>query len=133
MARVLVVEDDADIAQLLSRRLRGYGHDVLTAPSARMAISLVGLDFPADVVLLDVRLPGMDGFDLLEELRRHPELENPHLPAVFLSGTNTKDNIQRSKDMGATYLTKPFVSGELQGAIVHALNQAEQAQTSPSH
>lgn len=127
MARVLLVEDDPDIAQLVARRLREYGHEVATAPSARLAISLVGIDFPAEVVLLDVNLPGMNGFDLLEELRRHPELDDPDLPAIFLSGTSSEENVQRSKDLGAPYLTKPFVSGEIQGAILQSLRQAELA------
>lgn len=127
MAHVLVVEDDADIGQLLARRLRTYGHDVLVAPSGRMALKLVGLDFQAEVVVLDVNLPGMNGFDLLEELRRHPELDDPHLPAVFLSGAISDENVARSKALGCAYLSKPFVSGELQGALVHALEAAQQA------
>lgn len=124
MARILVVEDDADIAQLLARRLRAYGHTVITAPSARLAISMVGIDFPPEVVLLDVNLPGMNGFDLLEVLRRHPELDNPQLPAVFLSGITSAENVSRGESMGCVYLTKPFVSGELQGAILQAIGAA---------
>ncbi len=124
MARVLIVEDDGDIAALLARRLRTYGHVVSIAPSARMAISMVGIDFPIEVALLDVMLPGMNGFDLLEELRRHPELDNAALPAVFLSATNSPENQSRARELGATYLTKPFVSGELQGAILNALAPA---------
>lgn len=122
MARVLIVEDDADISQLLARRLRGYGHLVASAPSARFAMNAVGIDFPADVVIMDVNLPGMNGFDLLEELRRHPELDRPDLPCVFLSGVTAPENIARGRSLGATYLTKPFVSGELQGAILQAIN-----------
>ena len=120
---MLIVEDDGDIASLLARRLRTYGHVVTVAPSARMAINMVGIDFPVDVALLDVMLPGMNGFDLLEELRRHPELDNAALPAVFLSATTSSENVARAQEMGATYLTKPFVSGELQGAILTALGQ----------
>lgn len=121
MARILVVEDDSDIAQLLARRLRSYDHTVHTAPSARLAMNTVGLDFPADLVILDVNLPGMNGFDLLSELRRHPELDNPQLPAVFLSAITSPENFARGHALGCVYLTKPFVSGELQGAIVKAL------------
>jgi len=121
VARVLIVEDDADLAQLVSRRLRDYGHNVAIAPSARLAMSVVGIDFPVDVVLLDVHLPGMDGFELLEELRRHPELDRPDLPAVFLSGSADPDNQERAQRLGCTFLNKPFVSGELQGALLQAL------------
>lgn len=124
VARILVVEDDADVAQLLTRRLRSYGHMVTSAPSARFAVNTVGIDFPIDVVVMDVNLPGMNGFDLLEELRRHPELNNPKLPCVFLSGVTDPENFARGRSLGATYLTKPFVSGELQGAILQAINDA---------
>jgi DNA-binding response OmpR family regulator len=127
VARVLVVEDDADVAQLLTRRLRSYGHVVTSAPSARFAVNAVGLDFPVDVVVMDVNLPGMNGFDLLEELRRHPELNNRKLPCVFLSAMTDAENIARGRSLGATYLTKPFVSGELQGAILQAINGAHSA------
>lgn len=123
MARVLIVEDDADIAQLLARRLHSYGHDARMAPSARLALSIVGFDFPVEVVVLDVGLPGMNGFALLEELRRHPELDAPALPAVFLSGKTEPENFAQAKELGVAYLTKPFVSGELQGAILQALGQ----------
>ncbi len=121
MARILVVEDDADTSELLARRLRSYGHQVTCAPSARLAMSVVGIDFHPDVVLLDVGLPGTNGFDLLEQLRRHPELEEPHLPAVFLSGSTAEADVARGRSLGATYLFKPFVSGELHGAILQAL------------
>jgi len=120
MARILIVEDDADIAHLLARRLRSYGHVVITAPSGRMAMNLVGMDFAPEVALLDVQLPGMNGFEVLDELRRHPELDNPTLPCVFLSASSKPEDIARGRAMGAAYLTKPFVSGELQGAILHA-------------
>lgn len=121
MAKILVVEDDADVAQMLARRLRTFGHEVVTAPSARLALNSVGLDFPIEIAVLDVNLPGTNGFELLEQLRRHPELMNPHLPAVFLSASVSMENRQRAHAMGSTYLTKPFVSGELQGAILSAL------------
>jgi DNA-binding response OmpR family regulator len=122
VARILVVEDDADVAQLLARRLRNYGHAVVTAPSARLAVNSVGFDFPAEVVVMDVNLPGMNGFEVLEELRRHPELSRPDLPCVFLSAVASAENVARGRELGATYLTKPFVSGELQGAILQAIN-----------
>lgn len=130
MARVLIVEDDADLAQLLARRLRSYGHNVAVAPSGRLAQSLVGLDFPVDVALVDVNLPGMDGFEVLAELRRHPELDNPSLPAVFLSGSTEPTNQERARDLGCTYLVKPFVSGQLQGALLQALARSTESSAS---
>ena len=122
MARILVVEDDLDTANLLNIRLRSYGHAVVTAPSGNLAIHMVGLDFPIELVLLDIDLHGMDGFDVLEQLRRHPELENPTLPAIFLSGSSNPEHRRRANELGASFLAKPFVSGELQVAILQTLN-----------
>lgn len=122
MARVLVVEDDADTATLLSRRLSTYGHVVTVAQSAALALRSVGVDNPIDVALVDYHLPGMDGFELIVELRRHPELDDPFLPCVVLTGDTSAEPLVRAKAVGVACLVKPFVSGELQGAILAALS-----------
>jgi CheY-like chemotaxis protein len=122
MARILIVEDDKDMSNLLSVRLRTYGHLTVAAPSGPLALREVGFDFPIDLALLDISLSGMDGFEVLDALRRHPEIDNPHLPAVFLSGRRKDEVAQQVHDAHATFLPKPFVSGELQCAILHALN-----------
>ena len=123
MARILVVEDDQDMANLLSARLRQYGHAVMTARSGPIALHEVGFDFPIDLALLDISLGGMDGFEVLDQLRRHPELDKPNLPAVFLTGLREPEVAQKAHDMHATLLPKPFVSGELQCAILMALKE----------
>lgn len=121
MARILIVDDDRDVANLLAHRLHEFGHACLVAASGPIALREVGLDFPIELALLDINLTGMNGFDLLEELRRHPELDNPNLPAVFLSGSKDPAHAERAQALGSVYLPKPFVSGELQGAILQAL------------
>jgi CheY-like chemotaxis protein len=122
VARILIVENDRDTAQLLAARLHGYGHVVIGAPSGPLALKQVGFDFPIDVALLDIDLGGMDGFEVLEELRRHPELDDPRLPAVFLTGSKELEVSERAHAAGATLLHKPFVSGQLQCAILKALD-----------
>lgn len=121
MARVLLVEDDRDIALLLENRLRSYGHRVILAQSGRLALTSVGVDNPIDIALIDYHLPGMNGFELLDELRRHPELDNPRLPCVILTADTSAEPQERSRALGIACLSKPFVSGELQGAILAAL------------
>lgn len=121
MARILIVENDKDTSRLLSMRLHSYGHGVTVAQSGPLALQLVGIDFPIDLALLDIDLGGMDGFEVLDRLRRHPELDNPRLPAVFLSGSKDPEMVRRATALGATFLHKPFVSGELQCAILMAL------------
>lgn len=125
MARILVVEDDKDTAQLLAMRLRHYGHAVITAQSGPLALREVGFDFPIDLALLDISLGGMDGFETLDALRRHPELDNPNLPAVFLSGRRESEVAKKAHELHAAFLPKPFVSGELQCAILHALHDED--------
>lgn len=122
MARILIVENDRDTANLLAQRLHGFGHACLVAQSGPIALKEVGIDFPIEVAILDINIGGMDGFEILEALRRHPELDNPNLPAVFVSGSKDPEDAKRAHAMGATYLPKPFVSGQLQGAILVALN-----------
>jgi DNA-binding response OmpR family regulator len=123
VARILIVENDRDTAQLLATRLHDYGHSVIGAPSGPLALKQVGLDFPIDIAVLDIDLGGMNGFELLSELRRHPELDNPRLPAVFLTGSTEPEVSVRAHELGATVLHKPFVSGQLQCAVLMALNQ----------
>ena len=126
MARILVVENDDDVAQLVARCLRTYGHSVTTARNGFLAKHLVGLDRPIDLVLLDINLPGTNGFEVLKELRRHPELNQPRLPAIFLSGSSRPEDEQQARALNATFLRKPFVSSELQGAVIKAVSRGDE-------
>jgi len=119
MARVLVVEDDPDIRQLLDVRLRQQGHLVLTAGSAAEALALLAEKGAPELVVLDVLMPGASGLDLLVELRAQPALRS--LPAIFLSGRVEPEDIAAGRALGATYLTKPVVLSALAQAIDRAL------------
>lgn len=118
MARVLVVEDDADILNLITARCRGAGHKVLSAASGPLALDALGETRP-DLVILDVGLPTMNGFELLAVLRQREGLDD--LPAIFLSAQVQEESIDTGREMGATYLTKPFVASALLTAIDRAL------------
>jgi DNA-binding response OmpR family regulator len=122
MARVLVVEDDADILNLITARCRGAGHKVLGAASGPLALEALGETAP-DLVILDVGLPSMSGFELLAELRQREGMVD--LPAIFLSAQVQQESIDTGRAMGATYLTKPFVASALLTAIDRALPAAE--------
>ncbi len=122
MARVLVVEDDADILNLITARCRGAGHKVLGAASGPLALEALG-ETPPDLAILDVGLPCMNGFELLTELRRREGMTD--LPAIFLSAQVQQDSIDTGREMGATYLTKPFVASALLIAIDRALPSAD--------
>lgn len=122
MARVLVVEDDADILNLITARCRGAGHKVLSAASAPSALEAIG-DVPPDLAILDIGLPTMNGFELLTELRKREGMHD--LPAIFLSARVQQESIDTGREMGATYLTKPFVASALLAAIEQALPSAD--------
>ncbi|MGQ0631935.1 MAG: response regulator [Sporichthyaceae bacterium] len=123
MARVLVVEDDSDILNLVSARCRAAGHKVLSASSGPQALDALGENVP-DVVILDVGLPCMTGFELLTELRKREGMTA--VPAIFLSARVQQESIDAGRALGAAYLTKPFVASALLTAIDHALPTADE-------
>jgi CheY-like chemotaxis protein len=125
VARVLVVEDDPDIRQLVELRLRGLGHRVVAAASGPEALTVIAERGAPEVVVLDVAMPGMTGLELLRTLRDAPE--HAHLPAIFLSARVRPEDIAAGEELGAIYLTKPFVVSALAGAIEKALTAAEPA------
>lgn len=115
MSRVLVVDDDLNLQQLVLTRLRKAGHQVLCAASGTEALAVVEERGAPDVVVLDVGLPGMSGFELLPALRSLAGLEE--LPAVFLSGRVEACDVDAGRAMGAIYLTKPFSAVALTRAV----------------
>lgn len=115
MARILVVEDETDIRALVVRRLQRGGHRVQEANGAAEATGVVAAKGNPDVVVLDVNLPEMDGFELLRRLRQQTGKRD--LSAVFLSGRMQPDDIAAGRALGATYLTKPFAGNPLLAAI----------------
>ena len=118
MARLLVVEDDPDILALVTARCRAAGHKVLSATSGQQALEALG-ETPPDVVILDVGLPMMTGFELLTELRKREGMDA--VPAIFLSARVQQESIEAGQALGATYLTKPFVASALLTAIDKAM------------
>ena len=123
MARILVVDDDADIVRLVVRRLQNANHRVHGVQSAAEASALVAAKGTPDVVVLDVDMPEMDGLELLGQLRE--QSASPELPAIFLSGRMRPDDIAAGRELGATYLTKPFVANALIGAIDAILEEKQ--------
>ncbi|MDP2442153.1 MAG: sigma 54-interacting transcriptional regulator [Hydrogenophaga sp.] len=126
-ARLLVVDDDADMLRLLSMRLGAAGYQVTAVGSAEAALSQLDIERP-QLVLSDVRLPGRDGLALFDEIRaRHPSL-----PVILLTAHGTIPDAVEATARGVYgYLTKPYEARELLEKIAQAL--ALSAPTSPSH
>ncbi len=119
VSRVLVVDDEETIRTLLQAHLKQTGHRVLTASSAQGALAAVQEHGPPDVAVLDVSLPDAQGFDLTQQLRAEPGCED--LPIIFLSANVDQPHIDRGQEMGAVYLTKPYIRAALCNAIDKAI------------
>lgn len=116
-ARLLVVDDDADMLRLLSMRLQSAGYRVSTAGSAEAALAQLDVERP-QLVLSDVRLPGRDGLALFDEVRRR----HPSLPVILLTAHGTIPDAVEATARGVfTYLTKPYDGKELLDKIAQAL------------
>ena len=102
--RVLFVEDDPSVAQMYKLKLELDGYDVDVVSDGEKAVDVARNDLP-DIVFLDIRLPKLDGFGVLEALRKDPKTER--LPVVILSNYSERELIERGLRLGALdYLIK---------------------------
>jgi two-component system, OmpR family, alkaline phosphatase synthesis response regulator PhoP len=102
--KVLLVEDDNMISSMYKIKLETEGFAVLTAEDGVIALELIKKDRP-DIIMLDIILPRLDGFSVLEEVRKDKDLKD--LPVVLLTNLGTEEDKAKGKKMGATdYLVK---------------------------
>ena len=110
MKRVLVVEDEASIREMIALNLRMRQFEVLEAESAEAALTLLAHNPPCDAAILDVMLPGMSGFSLCENIRRTDDA----VGIIILSAKSQEADKIRGLSIGADdYMTKPFSVSEL--------------------
>lgn len=103
---LLIIEDDETIRQALKRVFEREGYKVLTAADGTQ-LSEVLDDSPLDLILLDIGLPWINGFELAEMMKDHRDLKD--IPLIFITGRNSEEDIQKGFDVGADdYITKPF-------------------------
>jgi len=122
MASILVIEDDPSLRDTLRIHLSSAGYSVRVAADATEAIRAILAGVP-DLVLSDISLPYMDGFELLEVLRRDESTRS--IPVILLTGLVDDDSYVRGIKLGAiAYLTKPVLRDELLKAISGALRSA---------
>jgi DNA-binding NarL/FixJ family response regulator len=118
--RLLVVDDDPGLLLAVSETLRADGYDVKTARRGAEALTIVAQSLP-DLIISDIRMPGMDGYQLVKHLRSDPRARL--VPIVFLTAKDeTADRIQGFRLGVDAYLTKPFEPQEL-GAVVTSILQ----------
>lgn len=114
--RILVVEDNEHVSYMLSFLLRRAGYDVIAVSNGRDAQSAIENIEPVDVILLDLMLPYISGYQLIEEIRGNPDWVR--VPIVVLSGKVLEEDIVQALDLGANdYVTKPFRPEELLARI----------------
>ncbi|MEO0362275.1 MAG: response regulator, partial [Pseudomonadota bacterium] len=114
--RVLIVEDEPHIVESLSFLLAREGFDVASLSDGAAAFEALAKSRP-DVLVLDVMLPGMNGFDLLRRLRATPDLVD--LPVLMLTAKGQRRDREIAESAGADrFMTKPFSNAEVVAAVV---------------
>ncbi len=121
--RLLVVDDEPKLLRAIALDLKGEGYDVSTARSGNEALVSVAQTLP-DLIVSDIRMPGMDGYALARRLRQNQS--TALIPIVFLSAKDTtEDRIEGFRTGVDAYLTKPFEPDELLAVIASILNRVE--------
>jgi len=117
--RVLVVDDEASIRDLLSKTLALAEYDVDVAPDGRSALERMRL-YPYDLLIADLKMPGMDGLTVIREAKRY----KTDLPVIIITGFSTESSAIEAVNLGvAGYLTKPFRVPQVLAAAAKALGE----------
>lgn len=121
MAKILIAEDERDIRDLITFTLKFAGHEVVAFPNGAEAAENAAKEQP-DLILMDVRMPIMTGYEACEKIKADPATE--HIPVVFLSAKGQEAEIKTGFDVGATeYMLKPFAPDELTRRVKEILEQ----------
>ena len=121
--RLLVVDDDPGLLLAVSETLRAEGYEVKTARRGAEALMVVAQSLP-DLIVSDIRMPGMDGYQLVKNLRSNPRTRL--VPIVFLTAKDeTADRITGFRTGVDAYVTKPFEPDELAAIVAAILNRVE--------
>lgn len=111
MTKILIAEDEPDIRDLVAFTLRFAGHEVVTATNGEEAVQAAKKEAP-DLIILDVRMPRMTGYDACRAIKSDPALNA--VPVIFLSAKGQEAEIQDGMNAGAEeYLLKPFAPDQL--------------------
>lgn len=120
--RILVVEDDFDISNMLRIYFSGQGYEVQVAPRGGDALSMTRKQLP-NLIMLDIMLPDMNGYDVCRELRTTTRTK--HIPIIFLTQRDERSDVIAGLELGADdYITKPFDIEELKLRVQNAISAA---------
>jgi len=125
---IMLVEDDLDLSEMVSSYFRVQNYDVLTAAWAEEALKIAN-ESPLDLIILDVRLPDMNGFDLCRELRTNVR-KTENTPIIFLTEKRDRGDKLQGLELGVVdYITKPFDIQELRLRVRNIINRANRPAT----
>jgi DNA-binding response OmpR family regulator len=121
MATILIIEDDRTIRENTSEFLEMEGYSIQTAPNGKVGLSKMA-HFTPDLIVCDLRMPEMDGLELLGRLGKHPDLKT--IPVIFFSAKSEKRDIRAGMDLGAyDYIVKPSDLEDLLASIQKCLER----------
>ena len=113
--RILIVEDEESLLKLESILLTSKGYNVTGVMDGRSALEEIATNKP-DLVILDIMLPELDGFEVCRQIKGNPETS--HIPVVMLTAKKSSQDLDRGKQVGADeYITKPFKSAKVMEII----------------
>ena len=122
MARILIAEDERDIRELITFTLGFAGHEVTATSNGEEAVAKAHEVLP-DLIILDVRMPRMTGYQACEHLKANPATQG--IPVIFLSAKGQEREVQTGLGVGAAeYIVKPFAPDQLIARIATHLSQA---------
>ena len=115
MAKILIAEDERDIRDLITFTLRFAGHEVIATSNGEEAF-LKTREVKPDLVLMDVRMPRMTGYEACKKIKEIEELKR--IPVIFLSAKGQESEVQAGLEVGAVeYILKPFAPNELTARV----------------
>ncbi|MFA5261067.1 MAG: response regulator [Candidatus Omnitrophota bacterium] len=125
--KILIVDDDSEVLEILERKLKLEGFEVFTATSGQAAVDRTVKEQP-DLILLDIVLPDIDGSEVVQRIRAHPFIEK-NIPVLFLSGIVTGEERDKYMELtvgGQSYpaLPKPITIGDLLTGIRNLLPES---------
>jgi CheY-like chemotaxis protein len=119
--KVLVVDDNEDIRNLISIILNGESYNVLAVESGTEALEIYQ-EFKPELILLDIMMPGISGFEVLEKIRDIRNSKLSSVPIVMITAKSLTDDIDRAIKLGATsYIVKPFRAESLKQKVIDTI------------
>ncbi|HTL73719.1 MAG TPA: response regulator transcription factor [bacterium] len=125
MPKILIIDDDVQICEALSKFLRRQGHEVITATDGKMGLA-AALDKP-DLIICDLAMPALNGHGVLAALRQEKRMEE--VPFIFLSGSANREQVRQSMNLGGDdFITKPAELSEILDAVNSRLLRQQRQQ-----